>query len=62
MRKHYNKISTPLQQTNRRNRQGTDPEQPDIFTQANDLALRNMDNFVDWLGLETQHQGKEIQF
>ncbi|QKE38160.1 DUF927 domain-containing protein [Ferrovum myxofaciens] len=52
----------PKRTSHTTSRQGTDPEQPDIFTQANDLALRNMDNFVDWLGLETQHQGKEIQF
>ncbi len=41
---------------------GADPEPPDVFTQANDLALSNMDDFMDWLGLETQCQGKEIQF
>ncbi|MBW8067919.1 MAG: hypothetical protein GJU73_10830 [Ferrovum sp.] len=53
----------PLNRTgNKTFLKGADPEPPDVFSTANDRALGNMDDFMDWLDLKTRCQGKEIQF
>ncbi len=53
-----------LKRTGSKNsRQGINPELSHAFATANDLALSNMDDFMMVrLDLETQYEGKEIQF